>query len=618
MGNGDGTFQSAVDYGTGTGPCSVAIQDLDENGDMDLAVANQVSDNVSILLGNGDGTFQPPLNFDAGDGPCSVGMGDLDGDGILDLGVANEYGDDVSVLLGVGDGTFSVHVTLQSADKPTSIAVEDLDEDGIMDLSVTTYFTDHELLSGLLSVFLGKGDGTFRTPESFGTESSSYSVAVEDLNGDINPDLAVASKVHHNVSVLLGNGDGTYQPAVNYDAGDEETMSVAIGDLNEDGNPDLMLANHGFGLYAQGSLSVLLGSGDGTFQPAVNLLAGTQPDAIAIKDLDGDSHLDLAVANQGLPPDYEQGSVSVLLGNGDGTFQPAVNYDAGTRPSSVAVGDLDRDGVVDLTVVNIQSHNISLLLGNGDGSFQPALSYEGLHYPLSVAVGDLDGDGNLDLAVEHDFLAVLLGNGDGTFQSHANYSGISGSVELGDLDGDGDLDLAGATSYGGLSWTVGYVTVLIGNGDGTFQAAQRYGSKGVPGSLSMEDLDGDSDLDLAETDSPSIVSIYLNNSGIAVCQDLDGDGYGDPASEGCSHVEWDCEDVSPVIHPGAMEICGNGVDENCDGIDPSCPTEWSTSRAAATVYGDGAVKDSRGLNHLGFLLISLLTFIFLTLHRRKR
>src|SRR2546429_1076470 len=189
-----------------------------------------------------------------------------------------------------------------------------------------------------------------------------------------------------------------------------------------------------------------------SFAAARTFDAGKGAWSLAVGDFNGDGKPDLAVANHACSncSSAFSGSFSVLLGNGDGTFQSAVNYDAGTDPVSVAVGDFNGDGKPDLAVVNSGSTNVALLLGKGDGTFQSAVNYDTSTSPNSVAVGDFNGDGKLDLVVGGSTVSVLLGNGDGTFQAAVNSGTGGGSIAVGDLDEDGKLDVA-VVNGGGVS-----------------------------------------------------------------------------------------------------------------------------------------------------------------------
>ncbi len=329
------------------------------------------------------------------------------------------------------------------------------------------------------------------------TTGTSYSVAVGDFNADGKADLAVANNSSSNVSVLLGNGDGTFQAAVNYATG-PIPRSVVVGDFNGDGKTDLAVANN-----SSSTVSVLLGNGDGTFRAAVNYAVASGPSSLAAGDFNNDGISDLAVVNTG------SSSVGVLLGNGDGTFRAAVNYIGFNTPESVAVGDFNGDGKADLVVGGYAT--LSLMLGNGDGTFQNPVAVPSAanYYVYGVTVADFNGDGKVDLAVGSSFsyMSVLLGKGDGTFQAPVNYSTSSYAAGMvsGDFNGDGIVDLAVTISGVGLS-------VLLGNGDGTFQRAINY-TASSPWGLAVGDFNGDNIADLAiALNGTSAVGVQLGGA----------------------------------------------------------------------------------------------------------
>jgi len=240
---------------------------------------------------------------------------------------------------------------------------------------------------------------SFTAQPEVSARTNAASVAVGDFNSDFKVDLAVANYDAQTVSVMLGTGNGTFEAAVDYAAG-ALPVSVAVGDFNGDGKLDIAAAN-----AQSGDVSVLLGNGDGTFQAALTFAVGGGPASVAVGDFNGDGKLDLAVANAG------DRTISVLVGNGDGTFQAALNFAVGGGPGSVAVGDFNGDGKLDIAAANAQSDDVSVLLGNGDGTFQAALNFAVGSGPGSVAVGDFNGDGKLDVAVvNHDSgtVSVLL------------------------------------------------------------------------------------------------------------------------------------------------------------------------------------------------------------------
>jgi len=314
-------------------------------------------------------------NYPTGINPISVAVGDLNGDGQLDLVTANVGGDPfgnptpagtISVLLGSGGGTFSAATPYPTGSVLAfSVAIGDLNGDGKLDLAVANYGDPTSgSPAGTISIFLGEGGGTFSAATQYSTLtgfSGAQSVAIGDLNGDGKLDLAVAD-ASGKVPILLGNGDGTFnvQTPLTF-SGLNNNGSIAIADLNGDGLLDLALTNFGTSLGGSGAgttVSVLLGKVGGGFINSGTLSTGTNPSSVAIGDLNGDGRLDLAVANAG------SNTVSVLLGSVGGGFQAQTQYPTGTNPASVAIRDLNGDGRLDLAVANAGSNNVTVLLND--------------------------------------------------------------------------------------------------------------------------------------------------------------------------------------------------------------------------------------------------------------
>jgi hypothetical protein len=299
--------------------------------------------------------FFPPREYLVGVFPTAVAIGDLNGDRKPDLAVANTVSNTLSVLLNKGHGRFGRSRMYGTGNGPYRDAIGDLNGDGKPDVVVANYG------SKTVSVLMGRGDGSFGPKVDYRVGSGPWDVAIGDLNGDGKPDLAVANSDPNSVSVLLNNGGGTFEPKVDYQTGDGP-ISVAIADLNADGKPDLATANH-FG----NSVSVLLNRGDGTFEDKLDYQTGDGPYDLAVGDVNGDRKLDLATADYG---DDSGDSDSVLLNKGDGSFAAHVDYGAAGAPLAVALTDLNGDGRLDLVSAAGDDELITVHLNHGDGTFR--------------------------------------------------------------------------------------------------------------------------------------------------------------------------------------------------------------------------------------------------------
>ena len=333
---------------------------------------------------------------------------------------------------------------------PESSAIGDFNGDGKLDMAVANVGTNN------VTVLLGNGDGSFTAAASPGAGVGPIDIVTADFNNDGVLDLAVSNDTDNTLTILLGKGDGTFTLGQTVPTGGGP-FCITVGDFDGDGNLDLATANIGSntvnGVSNGDTVTVLLGAGDGTFKTSQTLATGSRPSAVVTADFNSDGKLDLAVANS-------SGSVlTMFFGNGDGTFTKAPDVATNTTPFWIVVADFNRDGQPDMAVGDLSTGSIAILLGKGDGTFTRAADIPTAGPPNdAMAAGDLNGDGIVDLAITNstaNSLLVVLGNGDGTFtQTTTPLTGATPDfVIAGDFDGDGNQDLAVA-NYGGNTTTV--------------------------------------------------------------------------------------------------------------------------------------------------------------------
>jgi len=331
-------------------PISVAVGDFNHDGKLDVAVAT-FGGEVAVLLGRGDGTFRPAVYY-ATTSANSIAVADFNDDDNLDLAVADRLGQNISILLGNGDGTFQSPVPYTTTGtEPTSVLVGDFNNDGKLDLLVCD--------SPYVSVLLGNGDGTFQAPIDTTPSVQPLGIAMGDYNDDHKLDFA--SVGGSSVAIFLGNGNGTFTSGASYPAG-TAPESLAVGDFSHNGKLDLAVAD------ALGSkVIVFVGNGDGTFEAGESYFVPF-PYPIETADLGGDGRLDLMTPASGSGLTR---AVSILTGDGDGTFQTPVSYPAGEEVFFVAAGDFNGDHKTDLVVADYGGNDVGVLLNTGVVSFSP-------------------------------------------------------------------------------------------------------------------------------------------------------------------------------------------------------------------------------------------------------
>jgi hypothetical protein len=365
------------------------------------------------------------------------------------------------VVLPVPQVAFVQTNTLSLGGNPFVMTTADLNKDGILDLVVCRQLT------GKVSVLLGQGGGAFATPSDYLIQGNCVSLVVGDFNGDKVLDVAASNAVE--VNLLLGKGDGTLAQPVPFRVG-MNPQTLVEGDFNGDGNLDLATAN-----FDSSSVSVLLGNGDGTFQSRVDYSVAADPQGLVTGDFNGDGIQDLVVSNK------TENEVSLLLGVGDGTFGTPTLIPAGVNPACLAAADFNGDGKLDLAVSDLNpiTFPISILLGNGDGTFQPRKGYPAAALGVPQ-VADVNGDGILDIVMANQAgPEVLLGKGDGSFAAGVLFSTLSANaLTIADFNGDGRLDFA----VGGYS--SGKVPILLQTTVSLAPPSVNFGSQTV-GTSSM-------------------------------------------------------------------------------------------------------------------------------------
>ncbi|HEV8699961.1 MAG TPA: FG-GAP-like repeat-containing protein [Candidatus Polarisedimenticolia bacterium] len=618
LGQGDGTFGPPSLFPVGVSPVTALIGDVDGDSKADLVTVNRGT--LSVFIGDGTGSLRPGNGVITFQPPACAAGGDFNSDELLDVALATVQGQ-ILVLTSRGDGSYASLLPLSSGEFPTFCRATDWNADGKLDL-LTVGAGDN---SG--TVFIGRGDGSFDDFDSILTGRGPISLAVADWNLDGHADLAVSNLVSNNVFILsatadghldqgrlltfkgilasiasadfdadgrldlvvgsgnfffvhFSNGDGTFRsPGLQFYSSSFDALGT--GDFNRDGHQDVVTLQR-----SPKNIQVSLGRGDEYFSPYGNSIVPATAIGLAVGDLNEDGAPDVVTANGGTSGSgTSRNTVSVLLGRGDGTFMPRVDYAAGNFLSSVTLGDVTGDGRMDIVAINSPGDAIAIFPGMGGGQFAAASLIPLPAIPRSAALGDLDSDGLLDLIVSSSDIAgvastvsVFLSRGGGTFDPIVQYplAGSSRGIVVADLDGDGTLDVALADTVSGD------IPILLGQGDGTLNPNARYAVSAGAAAIFSADFNTDTRADLVVAHENGI-SLLLNrgpfpdgdHDGVDdrsdSCTDLDGDGYGEPGFPASTCPRDNCPSLG---NASQADRDGDSVGDACDDcVEASDPSQ---------------------------------------------
>ncbi|CAF4034571.1 unnamed protein product [Rotaria sp. Silwood2] len=533
----NGFFRDPITYSTGydSFPYFIVIDDFNNDYNLDIAVANYGTSNVGVFLGYGHGNFTPQITYSTSpqSGPYSIAVNDFNNDGQLDIAVANSGKNNVGIFLGYKNGTFASQTTysISPGSRPQSIMVGDFNQDNELDIAVSNHDTNN------ISILIGYGNGSFAIPTMHSTDADSmpFAIIVGDFDNNNQSDIAVANFGTNNVLMLIGYVLIQAESPTAYSTGvGSIPYYIITEDINNDTDLDLVVANSG-----TGTLGVFLGYGNGSFREQITHPSANNSDVrgLVLSDLENDHRLDIVVAN------FNDETLGILYGYGNGSFTPVVTYFTGSpsSPRWITVNDFNNDNYLDIVFTDQIGGYIGIFFGFGNGRFDKQLLYStGLSSgPLWVSVADYNNDGSLDLAVANPLtnnVGILLGNGQGYFDNQtiyltdiavANYGTNNVAILLGHpienspnrainaTDNDSQVNHINQSNSTVANWLINDKPILLGDYYADFQSQTIYstGFSSHPYSIAIGDLNNDTQMDIVVTNSGNeSLGIFLGYS----------------------------------------------------------------------------------------------------------
>lgn len=503
--NGSGSFSGVLTHTLNSAPQSITTADYNNDGNKDVAIGNSNSE-LLIFNGNGLGNFSLTTTHQFPWNVLNSVSEDFDNNGLMDIAVGQEG---VSVMLNLGGGNFKTDSYCGATPWP-GIVSGDFSNDGKKDiLALNNNLNGPSSVYSVITALINNGNGTFSAARAYNMLKSSYAIANSDVNNDGFIDLLVVNS-DSTLSVFMGNLSGIFSNAIDYTIGMTAT-SMCLGDFNNDGTMDVATTSGISNRYV-----IMLNQGSGTFVQ-VSTAGIYSPGDIVSKDFNNDGKMDLAICRLG---DNIIGGteVSILLGNGNGTFGSPSNFTVCSYPRSIASADFNSDGNADIVVCS-HYNKVTVLLGLGNGSFSPKVDYTTINLPECITVNDFNGDGKPDIAVAGDTqnnqVAVMINSGTGSFSLTYYLLPESTSLVSADVNGDGKIDLISNnnTSISNRPAASDDINVVMGNGSGAFSSSivsYNNGSAST-GPLTTGDFNSDGRPDFASINY-SFIGVILSAS----------------------------------------------------------------------------------------------------------